>query len=46
MPHPIIRQIVDRLHVSASDDDVIAEVKDCMKPGAWEKLDRKTRSQF
>ena len=42
----IVRQIVDRLHVSAADDEAVQAVKSGMKKGAWDKLDAETRAQL
>jgi hypothetical protein len=46
MAHPIVHQIVDRLHVSAADDEAVQAVKKGMKKGAWDKLDAETRAQL
>ena len=46
MPHPIVRQIVNRLHVSATDAEAVEAVRGGMKKGAWDKIDAATRAQL
>ena len=46
MPHPIVRQIVNRLHVSATDAEAVEAVRGGMKPGAWDKIAAATRAQL
>jgi len=46
MAHPIVRQIVDRLHVSATDAEAVEAVRGGMIEGAWDKLDAATRAQL
>ena len=46
MPHPIVRQIVNRLHVRATDAEAVEAVRGGMKKGAWDKIDAATRAQL
>ena len=46
MPHPIVRQIVNRLLVSATDAEAVEAVRGGMKKGAWDKIDAATRAQL
>ena len=46
MAHPIVRQIVDRLHVSATYVEAVEAVRGGMIEGAWDKLDAATRAQL
>jgi hypothetical protein len=44
--HPIIRQIVGRMHVGTPDDEVITYARSRLAKGAWEKLPEKDRKAF
>lgn len=44
--HPIIRQIVGRVHVGTPDAEVIDYARSRLARGAWEKMPTKDRKAF
>jgi hypothetical protein len=44
--HPIIRQIVDRVHVGAPEDEVLEYARSRLAAGAWDKMSAKDRKAF
>src|SRR3982751_1871000 len=44
--HSMIRMIVDRVHVGASEDEVLAYARSRLAPGAWDKLSMPERKMF
>lgn len=44
--HPIIRQIVDRLHVGAPETEVLDYARSRLASGAWDKMSAKDRKAF
>ena len=44
--HPIIRQIVDRVHVGTPDAEVLDYARSRLAPGAWDKMSAKERKAF
>lgn len=44
--HPIIRQIVDRVHVGAPEAEVLEYARSRLAAGAWDKMSAKDRKAF
>jgi hypothetical protein len=44
--HPIIRQIVDRVHVGTPDAEVLDYARSRLARGAWNKMSAKNQKAF